>query len=189
MDPFTAILTVGGFALQAFGGAEQSQIASQVASAEQSIGKLQIQENQQRQLAMQVNARRQQTETLRQTQLAASMSLTNATGSGSQYGSGLAGGQGQVYGQGAYNQQGIGQNLQIGKNIFGLDSQIDQYKMQIASLQGQQATYQGISSLGSSLMGSAGSLGQLGQQASGSIGNALSGMFFSSGFGSGDPNG
>lgn len=74
--------------------------------------------------AMELDARRQQLETIRNQQRGRALALTNATAQGASKGSGLQGGYGQVSGQTGVNELGIQQNLQIGENIFGLNTAI-----------------------------------------------------------------
>ena len=137
-------------------GASQQANAAQM----QEIG-LQAQENQQRQSAMNLNARRQQMEVLRNTQRARSLALNNATGQGAQFGSGLQGGYGNIAGQSGVNALGISENQQIGNNMFGIQSQISGAQLNYAKAQQQEQLGSGISSLGKSVGGSAGSLSSL----------------------------
>lgn len=74
--------------------------------------------------AMEVDARRQQLEVVRNQQRARAVGLTAATAQGASKGSGLQGGYGQASGQAGVNLQGIQQNLEIGRNIFGLNTDI-----------------------------------------------------------------
>ena len=43
-----------------------------------------------------------------------------------------------------YNLQGVNQQAQVGNTLFGMDASIDQYKMQMASLGGQEASAAGL---------------------------------------------
>lgn len=74
--------------------------------------------------AMELDARRQQLEVIRNQQRGRALALTNATAQGASKGSGLQGGYGQVSGQSGVNALGIQQNLEIGRNIFGLNTGI-----------------------------------------------------------------
>lgn len=93
--------------------------------------------------------------------MAKAQGLSSAVGQGAQFSSGAAGGQAQASADNAFNQEGISQNLQIGNNIFGLQNKVSGYQMQMAQLQGQAATYQGIGSIGNMLAGNAGPLGNM----------------------------
>lgn len=169
MDPITAAIGIAGLGMQLFGSigaaektAQMAGLASQEATISQGITALQGQENDQRQLAMQISARRQQTEVVRKTQMARAQGLAagvNQTGGTTS--SGIQGGQAQATGEGAYNLQGIGQNLSIGESLFGIQRQITSKQVAMAGLQGQSASLQGqasidsgIGALGGSLMGS-----------------------------------
>jgi hypothetical protein len=167
MDPITGMLGIAGAGLSVYSALMGSSAAKQSANISSQIAGVQEQENQQRQLAMQISARRQQTEIIRNTQRARAMSLTTASNQGAAFGSGLSGAQAGIQGQGAYNLQGVNQQLQVGNAIFGMDSQIDQYKVQLAQLGGQEATYSGLGALGGALGRSAGPLGNMAGNVSG----------------------
>lgn len=175
MDPITAAIGVAGLGIQLFGaggalssGMSAAGFASQEAGVSQEITGLQGQENQQRQLAMQISARRQQTETTRKAQMASAQGLAAGVNQGAQFGTGVQAGQQQATSEGTYNLQGINQNLEIGNALFGIQSQITGKQIQMSGLQGQQASAQGqaamfsgIGAIGGSLAGSAGPLGNI----------------------------
>lgn len=155
-----------GFGLLGLGASIAGGVISYDASKQanaaqmQEIG-LEAQQNQQRQQAMNLNARRQQMEILRNTQRARSLALNNATSQGAQLGSGLSGGYGNIAGQSGQNALGITENQQIGNTMFGLQSQISGQQLNYAQAQQQEQLGAGISSLGKSVAGSAGSLSAL----------------------------
>jgi len=160
MDPFTLLGLVG--AGMSFGGSIGSLFGSSKANDEKmKQAQLQMQIEAKRRQAMELSARRQQTENLRNTQLQRSMAITSATAQGAQFGSGLAGGLAQVSGQGYWNSQGISQNLALGEDIFGLNAQISQSKLASANYESQAAMYQGIRSLGGSLYNASGKMGNI----------------------------
>lgn len=164
MDPFTiisGITSVIGLGAKLFGGIGQVDTSQQQAQLNQQISGNEIQINDQRRKAMEIDARRRSLEMIRQQQLANSMGLNNATNQGAQFGSGLQGGYAQNSGQTNSNLLGLQQNLDIGRNIFGYNNTITGLKGQVAGLQGQQATYQGISALGGGLMQSANPMANL----------------------------
>lgn len=181
MDPISLALGIGGIAAQAFGGLSSAGISRQIAGVSADESNLDIDINNQKQQAMELSSRRQQTETMRNAQRQRSQATAAATSDGAQFGSGLQGGLAGVTDQSTYNALGVNQNTQIGENIFGLDSSIDTDKMKIASLQGQQATDQGIASLGGALTSSAGTIGKLSQ--------GVGKLNFGSLFGGGSPSG
>jgi hypothetical protein len=175
MDPITAAISIAGLGMKLFGaggalgaGMSASGFASQETAVSQNTTQLQIQENQQRQLAMQISARRQNMQNVRATQLAQSQGQEAAVNQGAQFTSGAAGGYAQAAGQGGVNLLGTNQNLQIGNALFGIQNQISQNQITMAGLQGQQSSAQGtaamfggIASIGGALAGSAGPMGSI----------------------------
>lgn len=175
MDPITAAIAIAGMGVQLFGASQSASATSQMADLSskeaglsQDVTRLQGQENDQRRLAMQISARRQQTEIIRKTQMAQAQGLATGVSQGAQFGSGVAGGQAQARGEGAYNLEGVNQNLGIGESLFGLQGQITGKQVamsglqsQMASLQGKASTGSGISAIGGSLSNSAGPLGSI----------------------------
>lgn len=119
--------------------------------------------NNEKRKAMEIDARRRSLEVVRNNQKARSLAETSATSQGAQQGSGLQGAYGGISGQSNTNELGITQNLEIGRNIFGFDSQISADRIQDASYQSQMNEGNAMSSLGGSLMGSAGKIGQMAQ--------------------------
>lgn len=92
--------------------------------------------------AMELDARRNQLEIIRNQQRTRALGLATAVGSGSSKGSGLQGAYGQASGQTGVNLLGVQQNLQIGENIFGQNAQISQNNIASADLQNQYAIQQ-----------------------------------------------
>lgn len=89
----------------------------------------------QKQKAMELDARRQQLEVIRNQQRGRALALTTATSQGASRGSGLQGGYGQISGQTGVNLLGIQQNLDIGRNIFGINQGISDSRVAQADLQ------------------------------------------------------
>lgn len=81
---------------------------------------IQVQQKQ----AMELDARRQSMEIIRNQQRSRALGLTAATSQGAAKGSGLQGGYGQASGQSNVNLLGVNQNLQIGEAIFGYNTDI-----------------------------------------------------------------
>src|SRR6266404_4440835 len=136
MDPVSIGLGLAGLGLSLFGGDEQQVQA-------------------QKQQQMELEANRAQLQNFRNVQQAQARSVAGATAGGAQFGSGLQGGLAAASDEGGVNALGISQNLEIGRNIFGIDTDISQKRIQIAGLQsrsallgGQAATGQGYQSLG-----------------------------------------
>lgn len=172
MDPFTLMMGAG-MIMQAAGTGMSIFGSNQANDANQQIAQLQMQQNKVRQTAMEVSARRQQTENLRNTQLQRAMAINSATNQGAQFGTGLQGGIAQVQNQGMWNAVGIGQSLDAGRQMFALDDQVNIQKQNLSSAQTTMSTGQGISSLGSSVMGAAGGMSKMSQGFGGATNSAL----------------
>src|SRR5260221_3666912 len=144
MDPFTLISLVAG-GLSAVGSFMGTQSASQASAINKNIAGLEENINDQHRKAMEIDARRRQMDIIRTNQKAKAMSLAGATNQGASFGSGLAGGQAEVAGQSGVNLLGVDQNLNIGRSIFDINSSISQQRINLADVQGQEATASGIS--------------------------------------------
>lgn len=194
MDPVTIGLQAVGMGMKLFGafsGAnDTSKFASQINQQEQQKFGLEKQVNTQRQQAMELSGRRQQLEVFRNNQRARALGLNAAVSQGAQFGSGLQGGLAGINAQSMVNNQGINQNLEIGRNIFGLDNKITDINATESTLkanyQSSQAKSQAWSSLGGSIMGAAGGLGNIAGAAGGTF-DKMAGLFsggsLSGGFG------
>lgn len=131
-----ATFGLAGLALDYFSNQQKSEAEARYTQSNIEIAKLEDQVNQQRRFAMQVNARRQQTQQIRDAQQKQSMALAAGVGqTGNAQGSGVQGAQFQASAEGAYNLTGINQNLQIGNSIFDLDTKITAQR--IAGFQAQ----------------------------------------------------
>lgn len=150
-----------GLAMSLFGGISSMNNAKQQAEVSGDIAKQEQAINAQKRDAMELNARRQQMETLRNTQRARAQAVQNATTQGANLGSGLQGGLAEASSQGLFNLVGINSALMTGRNIADLNDKISADKMQLASLGGDAATSQGIMSMGGSLMKAGPTLGSL----------------------------
>jgi len=173
MDPISIGLGLAGLGLSLFGGAkqadiskQQAQLSAQVAGVSGQIAGDELQVQAQKKQQMELEANRQQLQNFRNVQQARARSLASATTQGAEFGSGLEGGLASASDQGNVNALGINQNLEIGRNIFGIDTDISQKKIQIAGLQsqsallgGKAATDQGITSLGGALLKSGPTIG------------------------------
>lgn len=165
MDPisaFTVATQVVGLGMSIFGGASSASDAKHAAEIQSNIAGLEGGLEDQRHTAMELSAKRQSVEILRANQRARATAINNATQQGAQFGSGLQGGLAQVQDQGIFNLAGVNQNLEIGEAMFGINKQITGQKQQLAQVQGQMATDQGIASLGGSLMKAGPTIGSLG---------------------------
>lgn len=146
-----------GLASQAYGAYSQYQTSKKAAGVNQQIAAAEQNIENERHKQMVLNSRRQQVENIRNANLARSIALTTSVTQGANQGSGFFGGQAQISGMERYNSLGITQNQQIGDSIFGYNSQISQYKQQLAALGSENAFNQGISQLGGNLFNMAGS--------------------------------
>lgn len=174
MAAISGVLGAIGLGAQIFGGISSSENASQQAAVQLQMAQKEGQIQEQRQNQMVLDSRRQQLEIVRNGQRARAMALNAATNQGAQFGSGLAGGYGQISGQTNTNLLANQQNTQIGNNIYGMNSDISGYKMQLGQLQSQQATNQGYMSLGGALLKAGPTIGNLFQGFGGSSSNSYS---------------
>ena len=142
------LLSAGG---SIFSAIESSKAAKEKADAEKQIASLEIQADSQRRQAMELSARRQQLQTVRNAQQAQAMALSAATNQGAAFGSGLQGGLAGVSGQANTANLGVSQNLQFGENLFDINQQIDTQKMNIADAETSLSNAQGLSSMFSSI--------------------------------------
>lgn len=165
MDPFAIALGVSSLALSLYGGSRSSAGASQVYQAQQQQIGLEQKVQDQKKQQMELDARRQQMQVLRNQQRNRYLALNNATSQGAQFGSGLQGGYGQISGQAGNDLLGINQNLEIGRNIFGINSQISQSRISQSQGQSQMATGAAFSGLGSQLLSATPSLSSIGRNA------------------------
>lgn len=145
-----------GAQVQVTGAAAQNQATKAITGYEQQIEAQRFQ-------AMELDARRQTMDAIRNEQRARALGLTNATSQGAAQGSGLQGGYGQISGQANQNILGIGQNLDIGRAIFGFNSGISQQKLAYAAGgdiinqgQGVIAQSQGWNAVGQGIIASGG---------------------------------
>lgn len=152
------IFGLAGGIYSAIQGAGISKQETQVQQAE--IG-TQVQMDVQRRQAMELSAQRQQLQNVRNMQMARSMALSTSANQGAQFGSGLGGAYGSISGQAGNNNLGISQNLQIGENMFNLEGQLSQEKIQMAGLQGDAATNSALGGMFSSVGKMGGTFGNL----------------------------
>jgi hypothetical protein len=161
MDAVTLAVGAIGLGLKLWGGFSAMSAAKEAHGVESQITDLGNQVTDQKRIQMQMDAGRRNLEIFRRTQQLKAQSLAGATAGNSQFGSGEAGGQGAITSAGFFNAEGVNNNLAIGQNIFGLDKQISNQKLALSGIQTTIATDQGIGSTGSSMMGSAETVGKL----------------------------
>ena len=164
MDPVSMLMagtSIFGLGMKLFGAGGQAAESSKIASASGAIASDEEKVNQQREYMMELTARRQSMQNLRDLQQKNALGLAAATNQGAQFGTGLQGAYGQQSGEAGRNALNISQNLGIGRNIFGLDTDISQQKMGIASDLAAMGMFQGAGAIGTGLMQGAGSIGNL----------------------------
>lgn len=166
MEPISLGLGVIGLGMQLFGSSASAGVSRQMANVSSGIAADEQQINAQKLQQTQLQARRMQLENMRNVQRLRAQATASAVNQGANFGSGLSGGLGQITSQGTSNALGINQNLQIAQNVFGINNDISGKRMQMAQLQGQMASDQGIASLGQSIMKSGPIIGQFGKDAS-----------------------
>jgi hypothetical protein len=126
------------------GGFAQAGFARQEAAIQTQEIQTQLEAENVRRTAMEISARRQQTENVRNAQMARSLALTTGASQGAQFGSGVAAGMGQASAQGAYANLGISQNLQLGERMFDINARLDAEKIAMAQTEGKAAESKAI---------------------------------------------
>jgi hypothetical protein len=169
MNPLTIGLSIAGLGMQLFGAAGASSNAREAANINKGIAGDEQQINEQKRLQMEMSARRQQVEVMRNAQRTGAQSTAAAANQGALFGSGYAGAQGQITSQAGFDTQGITGNLAIGENIFNTNNDISSKKMQLADVQSSQATDTALMSLGGSMVSNAGTIGNIGKYAYGKM--------------------
>lgn len=186
MDPITLGMAAIGIGMQIFGGMGQSKVSEQEAAVSKDEAAREQAINDQKQQAMEIDARRKSLEQMRTAQKANSMALSAATNQNAQFGSGLQGGQAEVTDQSLFNLSGINTSLTIGRNINEQNKGISQDKMQMASLGADSASYAGWGSLGGALVKAGPVVGQFSKGfGSLNLGSGMMGGGSPSGYGTG----
>lgn len=165
MNPLTIGLQAVGLGMQIFGAARASADAHQAADINKGIAGDEQQINEQKRIQMEMSSRRQQLEIMRNAQRARAQGTAAAVNQGASLGSGLQGALAQNTNQQYFNSQGVSNNLAIGENIFNTNNDISKKKMQLADVQANQATNTSLMSLGGSMVSNAGTIGNIGRQA------------------------
>ena len=154
------LIMAAGMAISAYGAYQSYKSAKETNAAQNRITGLEQQTEAQRKQAMELDVRRKQLEAVRNQQKARAMALTTATSQGASQGSGLPGAYGQFSGDVGTDLLGLSQNLQMNRNIFDINEQISQQKMQIADSSTKGAFGAGLSSLGGSVFSAGKSFGK-----------------------------
>jgi hypothetical protein len=159
-DAITGGMQAVGLGMQIYGSLGQADVSKEMAkvSRDQALHEKNINDLKAKQ--MEVEGRRSQLQTIRNTQRARALGIQSAVSQGADKGSGMLGGMFDVQNQGAFNLQGINFGLEIGRGINKENNFISENKYKMADLQGEAAEYQGWSSLGGALMKSGGIVGQ-----------------------------
>jgi hypothetical protein len=152
-----------GAVVTGVGAYESYSAAKDSAAANSKIAQDQQAQNALSQQAMELNARRQQLETIRNSQKARALALSDATAQGAGQGSGLQGGYGQVQGDADTTLLGIQQQLSLGQQNFSIDADITSQKIALANAQSKASFGQGLTSLGGALISNSGTIGNISQ--------------------------
>lgn len=163
MAAISTAVAVAGLGISAAGAYNSYKGAKGQSAAQKQMIDIELRQEKVRQQAMELSAKRQSMEILRNSQRARSVALSTANAQGAQFGSGLSGGYGQIAGQTGVNLLGISQNLGFGQQMFDLNSQLSQAKMAYADAGTQSSLGSGLSSLGGTLIGNAGTIGNIGK--------------------------
>lgn len=161
MAAISTVIAGVGLGLSAAGTFGSFSASKDANAAQQAMIAAQQEQERLRKRAMMLDAKRKSMEMLRAQQRARALALTNATAQGANAGSGLQGGYGQIGGQTGFNLSGLESNVLFGKQMFGINETISGLQGQYADARSSQATWQGIGSLGTQLMGSASTIGNI----------------------------
>lgn len=154
MDPISAMIAAAGLALTISGTLAKSHGAAEQTATQQQEISVEQQQDALRNQIMNLTARREEYQNVRNVQRARSLAMSNAVESGAQFGSGIGGGLGQISGQGGANQLKISQDTQAGNEMFGFTSEMNVLKQQYAQEGGLINTGTGLMGLGAGIMGS-----------------------------------
>lgn len=163
MDPISIGIQAVGFGLSLFGGLGQANNAKEIAKVSQDKAQHEQQINDLKQQQARLEANRMQMQNIRNIQRQRALATASATSQGAQFGSGLEGGLADVTNQGFFNMQGVNQALQTSEEVYGQNKYITSDNAKIAGLQGQSASYQGLSSLGGALIKAGPTIGAVSQ--------------------------
>lgn len=152
MDPISLGLGIVGMGMQLFGGMKASGIAKQQAAVSQDMAQQEQGINNLKQQQMQLESRRGQLQNFRNAQRLRAQATAAAVQGGAQFGSGLQGGIADIENTATENSLGINQASSISSGIFNFNNKISADKMQMASLGGDMASAQALSSLGGSMV-------------------------------------
>lgn len=190
MEPISIGLGLLGLGMQLFGGAKSAGVSQQQAKVSADIATQEQGINAQKMQQTQLEARRSTLQNFRNAQRLRAQATNAAVSGGAQYGSGLQGATAGITDTATENALGVNQSLAISQNIFGLNNNISNDKIQMAQLGGQQATDQAISSLGGSIMKAGPLIGGLSKDANAATNGSSGGFGLGSLFmGGGSPSG
>lgn len=159
----TSTLVAAGIAATAAGAVTQTVGAMGAANAQKDITRGEMEAEKVRKQAMEFKAHRELLDITRKQDIASALGLVRATNQGAQQGSGFLGGEMQIASQGNYQRTGIFGALESGEDLFKVNQQIGEAKIDLAGWQGISATGQGLGTLGKGLLDSAPAWGKLSQ--------------------------
>lgn len=182
MDFLSLALGAVGLGMQIFGGAKAADNAKEQAAVSQDEARQEQGINDLKQKQMEMDARRQKLEAIRTAQRTAATAEARATNQGAQFGSGLQGGLAQITDQSLFNIGGVNNAVEIGRGINTFNQKITQDKIQMAQLGGEQATNQGIASLGGALLKAGPTIGPMFKGFGSNFGSSFMGGGSASGY-------
>ncbi len=152
MDPISSMLMAGsGMLMQGIGSIFSLNASKEYNQAQTAQINLEQQIETKKQQAMEMDYQARTKQQLRTQQRIRAASLATATAQGAQYGSALPGAYGQSSGETGVNLLALSRGLQTGEQVFELNSQISQQKINQADAQQSMQFGAGLSSFGSSV--------------------------------------
>lgn len=143
---------IAGLGLEAYGAYKGYQASKEANAAQTNIIRTQMKMDALREQMMNVQYGRDVLQTLRQSQQARSLALTNAANKGAQFGSGLQGGYGQIGGATAFGLEGLSQKYQAGQQMFSLQTEESGEKIDLANAQMHQQEASAFGGFGKDLL-------------------------------------
>lgn len=150
-----------GVGLQVKGMSDAKKAADAQSRAQADITASEREQEAVRQKAVRLDARRRQLETVRNIQRARAQALTTANAQGARLGSSLQAGYSQIGGAGRTESLGILQNRDLGREMYMANQDLSTGRLAYAQAGTRLITAQGYSSLGGSLVGAAGTFGNV----------------------------
>lgn len=148
----------------------QAEAAAHAAGFNKAIAGDEAQQDVIRRKAMELDAKRNTIQAVRQAQQARATSIAAATAQGAGFAggfgpsSGYSGGSAQVNSRNNFNLLGINQNLQAGEGMFDLNADISKQRIGLADVSTEMANAQGMVAMGQGMVGQGAGYMSLGGQ-------------------------